>query len=40
VTDETAAEPAAVDPNVVDPTTEEVVPVPHGRRSMGFFARS
>ncbi len=35
-------EPAvAVDPNVVDPTTEEVVPAaPPGRRSMGFFARS
>lgn len=33
--------PPAIDPNVVDPTTEEVVPsVPTGRRSMGFFARS
>ena len=30
-------EPAPVDPNVVDPTVEEVVP--SGRRSMGFFAR-
>jgi hypothetical protein len=35
------AEPAPVDPTVVDPTTEEVVPAaPTGRRSMGFFARS
>ncbi|MGN6475459.1 MAG: hypothetical protein ACTHK4_17685 [Mycobacteriales bacterium] len=38
--DHGADEPAAVDPNVVDPTVEEVVPVPTGRRSMGFFARS
>jgi hypothetical protein len=29
-----------IDPSVVDPTVEEVVPVPPGRRSMGFFARS
>lgn len=33
------AEPSAINPNVVDPTVEEVVPVPTGRRSMGFFAR-
>ncbi len=37
---EDSTEHAPVDPNVVDPTTEEVVPVPPGRRSMGFFARS
>ncbi|HVT65715.1 MAG TPA: hypothetical protein VHD81_11210 [Mycobacteriales bacterium] len=35
-----SAEAAPVDPNVVDPTTEEVVPSATGRRSMGFFARS
>jgi hypothetical protein len=34
------ADSTPVDPNVVDPTVEEVVPVPTGRRSMGFFARS
>jgi hypothetical protein len=33
-------EPPAIDPNVVDPTVEEVVPSSPGRRSMGFFARS
>lgn len=33
--------PPVIDPSVVDPTVEEVVPtVPTGRRSMGFFARS
>jgi hypothetical protein len=38
---EDSVEPAAVDPNVVDPTVEEVVPAAtSGRRSMGFFARS
>jgi hypothetical protein len=36
-----STEPPHIDPNVVDPTTEEVVPAPpSGRRSMGFFARS
>jgi hypothetical protein len=34
-----AAEEAEPHP-VVDPSVEEVVPVPSGRRSMGFFARS
>jgi hypothetical protein len=37
---EDTSESAPIDPNVVDPTVEEVVPVPPGRRSMGFFARS
>jgi hypothetical protein len=38
---EDATESAPVDPNVVDPTVEEVVPAAtSGRRSMGFFARS
>jgi hypothetical protein len=32
--------PPQIDPSVVDPTVEEVVPVPSGRRSMGFFTRS
>jgi hypothetical protein len=37
----TDAEAVAVDPTVVDPTVEDVVPAaPSGRRSMGFFARS
>ncbi|HVS67633.1 MAG TPA: hypothetical protein VHE56_03710 [Mycobacteriales bacterium] len=35
------AEAAGMDPNVVDPTVEEVTPAAAtGRRSMGFFARS
>jgi hypothetical protein len=35
-----ASDHPVIDPSVVDPTVEEVVPVPPGRRSMGFFARS
>jgi hypothetical protein len=35
---DSAAQHAVIDPSVVDPTVEEVVPM--GRRSMGFFARS
>jgi hypothetical protein len=37
-----AAEPITpIDPSIVDPTVEEVIPEPpSGRRSMGFFARS
>jgi hypothetical protein len=35
---EAEPEPTMIDPSVVDPTVEEVVPM--GRRSMGFFARS
>ncbi|HVV77971.1 MAG TPA: hypothetical protein VHC43_18295 [Mycobacteriales bacterium] len=30
----------AAEASLVDPTVEEIVPVPAGRRSMGFFARS
>jgi hypothetical protein len=35
-----AEHPHVIDPSIVDPTVEEVMPVPTGRRSMGFFARS
>ncbi|HEX3705135.1 MAG TPA: hypothetical protein VHV76_00770 [Mycobacteriales bacterium] len=37
-TPEAPAATTVIDPSVVDPTVEEVVP--SGRRSMGFFARS